>query len=209
MKPTDPGNEEWKQMQELWAQSHPGRPAVDEVLSYVAGRTQEFDRKIIWRNRREWFGGLAGIVGLYIYMNMVETAVEFVFGISMGVLVIGVCVHMWRSGRAGAPVDPSLSRTQFRESMQEKFERQIRLLRAVKIWFLIPLTATGAVTAWVYRTGEIAPKDWFYFPLILTGAIIAWFANEWAGEKSVRDDWEKVRRALDDGELTRDDGPEA
>jgi hypothetical protein len=75
------------------------------------------------------------------------------------------------------------------------------MLRGAKFWFLIPLLATGGATAWTYLRGAPGKEDWIYFPLILAGAALAWWLNDACAVRGVEREWEKVRRALDDGEM--------
>lgn len=193
--------QEWKQMQNIWAQSDPAGPDVDGVLSYVLGRSQEFDRKVRLRNRVEWGGGIFGIVFLAVYLRIAETPVEFVFGLSMGFLVVAMCLHMRKSGAPGPEANPALSREQFRIELERKYARQIEFLGKATYWFLIPLLATAATTAWAYWSGVAEPKDALYAPLLLVGTGFAWFANR-AAVTAARREWDQVRRALEDGRVT-------
>ena len=118
----------------------------------------------------------------------------------MAILVVGMCVHLWLRGRSAGPADPALSRDRYRATLEREFDKQIRMLTLARYWFLVPLAVTGAATAWAYLYGAPAEKDWFYFPLICVGTAFAWWANN-RGAKTIRRDWEKIRRALDDGEM--------
>ena len=194
-------NEEWKDMQQIWAQNNPGAPDANEVLRHVARRSARFDRGVRWRNAREWLGGLAGLAMIASLAGRVETVVEVAFLASMALLLIAVCGHLWVTGRAGAPANPALSRERYREMTERKFARQIRTMEAAKYWFLVPLGVTGAATAWTYLYGKPGGEDWLYFPLIVVGALIAWWSNEACGVRKARREWEQIRRALDDGEI--------
>jgi hypothetical protein len=193
-------NEEWKQMQDIWAETNPGGPDVDEILAYVVKRAEKFDRKIRWRNRREWISGVVGLAVLAGFMSLFESTVEIAFGISMAVLVAGLDVHRWLMGRSEGKVDPSLSRPRYRAAMEEKYGKQIRMVRNAMYWFLIPVLVTGGTTAWSQLNGSPGGRDLYYFSMTLVVAALAWWANNIAGVKAIRGEWEKVRRALDDGE---------
>ena len=193
-------NKEWKEMQDIWAHTNPVGPDVDEVLSYVVTRSEEFDRKIRWRNRREWIAGTVGLVFIAGLMSLFESTVEIAFGVSIAALVVGLCLHLWLKGRAEGPVDPSLSRPRYRATLEKRFSKQIRMLRCAAYWFLLPVFVTGGATVWSYLSGSQGKADWFYCFLILTVAVTGWWANNIDGVKAIRSEWEKVRRALDDGE---------
>ena len=186
-------------MQDIWVQTNPGGANVDQILAYVMKRSEHFDRKIRRRNRREWIGGIVGLVAMAACMAMFESMVEITFGVSMTALVLGICLHLWFEGRSGGAVDPSLSRPLYRAALERKFHRQVRMLRNATYWFLLPLFATGSATVWAYQNDRAGEADWLYFALVLAGALIAWYANNVRGAKCIRSDWEKVRRALDDG----------
>jgi hypothetical protein len=194
-------NKEWKEMQDTWARTNSGGPDVDEILTYVVKRSEKFDRGIRWENRIEWLGTLVGLVFVVKLMSMVESPVEIAFGISIGAFLVGLKLHYWLKGYSKWQVDPSLSRPLYRATLEKKFNKQIRLMRNAKYWFVLPLVVTGSTTAWAYLLGDPAEMDWFFFPLILVGTMLSWWAIEAGAVKSVRSDWEKVRRALDDGEM--------
>ncbi len=192
---------EWEDMQGIWTQTNPAGPDINEILNYVIKQSEGFDRKVHWRNRREWIGGGIGLALMAALMSKFQSTVEIAFGISMAVLVVGICLHLWLQGRSEGPVDPSQSRPRYRAALERKFNKQIRMLRKATYWFLIPVFVTGSATAWSYLGGSPGDADLLYFPVILAGTILAWWANNVAGVKSIRSEWEKVRRALDDGEI--------
>ena len=187
-------------MQQVWTQQNPGEPDVEKVMRFVADKSAKFDRGVRWRNLREWLGGLAGLAMILYSFRHFQTVVELTFLCSMGVLLVAVCAHLWLKGRVGETVDPALDRERYRDSMERKFSRQIRMLLAVKYWFLVPLTAIGLATAWTYLRGTPGEDDWFYFPLILVGALLAWWANDCA-VRGARREWDRIREAIDDGRI--------
>jgi len=194
-------NKEWKEMQHIWEQANPGGPDADGILSYVVTRAEKFDRRIRWEHRLGWSAAAVGLACVVELMSRVEGSVEVAFGLSMAAFLVGLTVHLWLKGRSKEPVDRSLSRPYFRATLEKKFNTQIRLLRATKYWFVLPLIATGCTTVWAYLTGHAEENDWLFFPVMLLGTAFAWWFNEACAVKGMRKDWEELRRALDDGEL--------
>ena len=188
-------------MQEIWAQTNPGGAAVEDVLRFVTERAGKFDRQIRRRNVVEWIGGVVGTAGVAYFLNMTESAVEMAFGLSMGAFMIAVCVFLWLKGRVDGAADPALSRPLYRAALERKYAKQVELLQGVKFWFLLPILATGGVTARTYLAGEPGKMDWFYLPLILVGFSLTIYLNDVVAVGQVREEWDRVRRALDDGDV--------
>lgn len=194
-------NQEWKDMQTMWEQTNPDGPNADEILRYVVMRAEKFDHWIRWQHRMGWLGAAVGIAGVAKLLSKVESPVEFTFGVSMTAFLVGMTMHIWLRGRFKEPVDRSLSRPIFRATLEKKFASQIHILRMTKYWFALPLIATGGITVCVLLAGTAGWKDLFFFPLILAGTALAWWFNEAVAVKGIHNEWDKIRRALDDGEL--------
>ena len=194
-------HEEWKDMEQIWAQSNPGGPDVNAILRYVAERAERFDRSVRWRNARELLGGLLGLACLVPFLMGIDNVIKLAFGVSMAILLVGVCGYLTIKGRSGPPIDPSTSLPEYRAALERKFERQIRTLSRAKYWFLVPVLATSAATLWVYVSGGRVTESFYLFPLVVAGGLVAWWVNDAIAVRKVRRDWEQIRRALDDGEL--------
>lgn len=186
-------------MQEIWAQAGPGGANIEQVLRFVTEKSARFDGEVRRRNIREWIGGVVGVGMIAYYLTMAETPVEAVFGLSMGVFIIAVCVLLWRKGRSDGPVDPSLSRPQYRAAVEEKFKKQIRVISSVKYWFAIPLLSTAAATIWVNVAGSPGPKDFFYLPLLTVGLAAITYFNGVAVKQANRQ-LARLQQALDESE---------
>lgn len=194
-------NEEWKEMEYVWKQSNPAAPDVDGILEFVTTSAAKFDRNMRWRNLREWIAGALGGGFLLFFLNRFDSPVAFAFALGMLVNVGGVCLLLLLKGRSEGEVDASLSRTEYRRALEEKYARQIRVLRNVKYLFLPPVLLTGGALAWSYAAGSPDASGWYYFVLLCIGSAFAVWLNEGPGVAQIRGEWEQVRRALDDGEI--------
>ena len=90
-----------------------------------------------------------------------------------------IIAFLLRFGRASVPPDPAQELSQYRRALVERYDREIRLLKSVKYWYLLPpwiglLIGSAGVMLHRYRNGRLG---WYDF--IAPGIYTAFFALVW------------------------------
>jgi hypothetical protein len=188
------------ELEQLW-KTQPVDPAVkgEEMRTIILNKTAKFDRTIRRRNIRETVAAFAVAV-FYFYATWVQRNGIARFSsaiIATGALYI-VC-YMWRGGSEPASNslslrDPKPDQTLagYQRALASKIDHQIRLLRSVKYWGLLPMfvgLVIGSIGI-VKEHAEKATLTWvdgiapLLYTLVFSGV---WWANEvWAVRKLER-----------------------
>lgn len=111
----------------------------EEMRDLVLKKINAFDRKIRMRNIRE-IGG-AAVVGLFfLFLAWVQHG--WIGRLGDLIVVAGalwIIYYIRRYGTEPADPLPDQSETSYRKALALKYEHQIRLLRSVKFWYLLPM----------------------------------------------------------------------
>lgn len=124
------------ELKRLWQESiMNGQGGHDPaLLRGLSSRVTQFDRKIFWRNFREYAAGLLVLIGAsYMAIRGNRPAIAMVFGVSF------VMTYLWWQHRKFRQPDPSTNVLVYEKALLERFNNQIRLLSRVKYWYLLPL----------------------------------------------------------------------
>ena len=128
-----PEREQEEELMHYWQESTMG--ARDQALiRNLSAKVTRFDRKISWRNFREYTASLAVLVwaGFGAFRGN-RPAMAMVVG------VVFVMAYLWWQHRKLRPLDPSADVGTYRKALLERFDDQIRLMGRVKYWYLLPL----------------------------------------------------------------------
>jgi hypothetical protein len=136
--------------QELW-QSQPVE-GIKMSPEAIHRRAQKFERKIRWRNRREY---VAGIIVCALFAYFMIGAQDVLFRVAYGLYIAGmvwVGVQLHRKGSVGSvPVAGSANSLQF---FRTELERQRDAVKNVWPWYLAPLVPGFVVftVAWAHAS---------------------------------------------------------
>ena len=153
------------------------------MLEFVQKRTNHFDRIMAVRN---WMECIAAGVAVAIFgFSALRTGDSLV---RAGCLVVAasaawIIFFMLRYGRGPRSVDPSLDLSGYTRALANRYDYQIKLLRSVKYWYLLPpylglLLGTLGILLEKARTAALSWSD-LIWPAIYTaffGAV--WWLNE-------------------------------
>jgi hypothetical protein len=104
------------------------------LVRELSAKVTQFDRKIFWRNFREYAAGLVLVVWAgYGAFKGNRPSIGMVVG------VVFVMAYLSWQHRKLRPLDPSADVGAYRKALVERFDDQIRLLSRVKYWYLLPL----------------------------------------------------------------------
>lgn len=174
----------------LWRGQTTGPPKKgEEMLTMVIDRTYKFDRKIKGRNIRECAAGVlvAGLFALVAWNspNLLARAGNALVAAS-GVWVI---VYLLRFGRAGATPATDCSLADFQQALLRKYDDQIRLLKRVKFWYLLPpyvgllMASAGIVMANIAKGQPYWPQLIAMVSYSALFAVVWWLNESFAARK--------------------------
>jgi len=159
------------------------------MLTMVIDRTYKFDRKIKGRNIRECAAGVlvAGLFALVAWNspNLLARAGNALVAAS-GVWVI---VYLLRFGRAGATPATDCSLADFQQALLRKYDDQIRLLKRVKFWYLLPpyvgllMASAGIVMANIAKGQPYWPQLIAMVSYSALFAVVWWLNESFAARK--------------------------
>src|SRR5262249_43327825 len=149
-----------------------------------------FDRKIFWRNMREYVAGgalIAWFLWLLRYPGQRHLPVA-------GLVAVGfVMIYLWRSQRKKQPLDPSADVRSYQTALLERYDRQIELLRRVKYWYVAPLYAWMMLVLFTTPAPNVGRVPYF---IVFTAfaAFVIWLNEGYAVRKlrKVRQDAESL-----------------
>jgi hypothetical protein len=137
--------DEWMR---LWQGNTAITPDPDRLARVIMSHVWRFDHKVFWRNFREY---AAGIVLMVVFAGQVFLGRERRTGAIGFVCVAFVMGYLWWKHRRLQPLDPSADVAAYRTALLGRYDDQIRLLRTVPYWYLLPLFVPGvsvAVSTW-------------------------------------------------------------
>jgi len=194
------------ELENLW-KNQPVDPAVkgEEMCKIVLQKTEKFDRRIRRRNLREMIAGAFVAVFFTFTAWAQHDPIQRAGNI---VIVAGALWIMYYIRRYGAaPPDPNPDQTLdgYQHALVRKYDHQIRLLRGVKFWYLLPLYV-GLLIGSVGLLKEQAEKGaslWLValFPVFYTLFFaFIWWLNEVRGVRKLEWLREQVTSGIQDGE---------
>ena len=127
-------------MDEEWTRVWQGHMAADEdperMARTIMAQVWRFDHMLFWRNAREYAGG---IVLLVVFLGQLVLGDDRV-GALVGIGSVGfVMAYLWWKHRGLRPLDPTADVTAYKATLLARVNDQIRLLRTVTYWYLVPL----------------------------------------------------------------------
>jgi hypothetical protein len=125
---------------QLWQQDPAAEADAERAARHVMARVWRFDQQIFWRNFREY---AAGLVLMVIFAGQIALGHDRIGG-AIGLLCVGfVVTFLWWKHRHLEPLDPTADLSVYRRALVQRFDDQIRLLRSVPYWYLLPLFVPG------------------------------------------------------------------
>lgn len=120
----------------VWQKSANADADIERLARTIMAQTWRFDQKVFWRNAREY---AAGIVVLVVFSGQLVTGFDRV-GALVGILAVGfVLTYLWWRHRGLHPLDPASDVAAYQAALVARYDDQIRLLRSVPYWYLLPL----------------------------------------------------------------------
>jgi hypothetical protein len=128
------------ELERLW-QTQPVQTDIkgEEMRQIILRKTEKFDRTVRWRNLREVLASaVAGIVFGYLTWKQANGIARLGSALITGTMA-WIIYYFWRHGSGPADPNPDQSAAAFQSALVSKIDHQIRLLRNVKFWYLLPM----------------------------------------------------------------------
>jgi hypothetical protein len=179
-----------KELMTMWQESLPPGPIDGQQLAKtIAEKVKRFDRKILWRNLREYVAG-GGLMVWFLWMA--RNPGQRFLAVAGLVAVSFVMIYLWRSQCKKQVLDPSADAQSYRAALLDRYDREIALLRRVKYWYVAPLYAWMLLVLFTVPLPLIAKLPYFA-GFTAFSAFVVWL-NESFGVR-------KIRKARQDAEL--------
>lgn len=132
-RPVPPTHEEWAR---VWQAHLASGEDPERVARRVMAQVWRFDQTLFWRNAREYAAGIVLLVVFLGQLVMGDDRIGALVGIGSVGFVIG---YLWWKHRGLQPLDPAADVITYRAALLARVDDQIRLLRSVTYWYLLPL----------------------------------------------------------------------
>jgi hypothetical protein len=192
----------------IWAaDAAPVRKTHEEVMALVTKRQKTFEKKIRVRDWREIVA--AAIVGMFFLWAAAHSE-NLLQRVGNGIIVVGSVwiIYYLRTHRFHhIPSDPTLDIRSYTRQLFNEYEKQIRLLKQVKYWYLLPLYL-GLMVGWAgsfrrqAQAGLMGPVLSAAFITGLFGAI--WWLNEVWAARRVSAERDRMRALLSESDETKE-----
>jgi hypothetical protein len=172
------------ELDELWA-TQPVEPAVkgEEMRQIVLQKIDKFDRIIRRRNLVESAAALVVVAFFACAAWWQHNGIERLGSLIIVAAALWIIYYLRRHGAEPPEASPDQSLAGYQRALIVKYDHQIRLLRGVKFWYLLPLYA-GLATQSAGLLKERAEKGsltWTdaIFPALYTLFFaFVWWLNE-------------------------------
>jgi hypothetical protein len=119
-----------------WQKTAEADQDIERLARTIMAQTWRFDQKVFWRNAREY---AAGIFLFVVFSGQLVTGFDRV-GALVGIVSVGfVLTYIWWKHRGLHPLDPASDVAAYQAALVARYDDQIRLLRSVPYWYLLPL----------------------------------------------------------------------
>jgi hypothetical protein len=133
-RPLPPSDDEWVRTWQghMASEEHP-----DRVARRIMAQVWRFDHRLFWRNAREYAAGIVLLVVFLGQLAMGDDPIGALVGIGSVGFVLG---YLWWRHRGLQPLDPAADVIAYKAALLARIDDQIRLLRSVTYWYLLPLS---------------------------------------------------------------------
>jgi hypothetical protein len=193
-----PSNDELGQ---IWNSPSGGaRCDTAALVGHLERKTRGFDRTIRYRDLRESAGGLVVTVIFLWFAFHDRSALELVAHLWLAGCGVWVMGYLWRYSKATRQPAPEQALVAYQQQLVERYDRQIRLLKSAKYWYILPFWAGLLFDAYaaVARTGRWSAFGLEVGIVTLINAGL-WWLNEGPGVRYLRKERQNLLALTGDG----------
>ncbi len=171
------------ELREIWS-SQPlcGDVKGEEIMEMVQRKIRHFDRAIALRNLLECIAAVVVAVFFAWSAFRMPNAVMKTGSIVVAAGAVWIVYYLLRHGQAAPGADPSQELAGYTRDLVDRYDRQIRLLKSVKYWYLAPMYAGLLIlSAGRLVDAKEGSRGWWDLaePAIVTSVFAAvWWLNE-------------------------------
>lgn len=164
----------------LW-NSEPSQRKCDtaELLRQLERTSHAFDRAIQFRDLRETAAGVL-VSAIFLWLALHNRLwLERAAHIWLAVCGAWIAYYFRRYAKISRTPAPEQTLLAYQRELMDRYDRQIRLLKSAKYWYILPLWAGLLLSAFalLQRTGSLA-----HFGLMVAGVTLVnaslWWLNE-------------------------------
>ena len=169
----------------------------EEMLTMVIERTRKFDRQILLRNVREVAAALI-VTGIFAWFAWkAPSGLERIGDAITAASGVWITFYVLRFGAGPKALDPGVNLHAYHALLRGNYDRQVRLVRSAKYWYLLPMYAGLAVLSlgmWLrlHGAGQSGRPAVMSMLIITVGFGFAWILNEVYAVRCL----EKLKREL-------------
>lgn len=169
----------------------------EEMLTMVIERTRKFDRRILLRNVREVVAAfiVSGIFAWFAWRA--PSGLEKIGDAIVAASGVWITFYLLRFGSGPKALDPGLNLNAYGQLLRESYDREVRLARSVKYWYLLPMYVGMAVLTLgmglrLHGAGQSARPAVMSIVIVTCGFAFVWILNEVYAVRCL----EKLKREL-------------
>jgi uncharacterized membrane protein YbaN (DUF454 family) len=183
-----------KELIDMWqANTMPGMGDPSQLARNIAGKVNQFDRTIFWRNFREYAAGAV----LFVVFGFQLFDAEHRTTALAGLAAVGfVLIYMWNQHRRVRPLDPAADARTYHSELLKRYDDQIKLLRTVKYWYVLPIYAYLLVV--LARVPLSLPGHIIPFVIVTAFGVFVIWLNEGYGVRKLKDDKAKAESLFEE-----------
>jgi hypothetical protein len=143
-----------------WQRTAPADVDAEKVARAIMAQVWRFDHMLFWRNAREYAAGIALLVVFAAQLVLGYDRLGALLGIGSVGFVLS---YLWWKHRGLHPLDPASDASAYKAALLARYDDQIRLLRSVTYWYLLPLLLPPV---WV------ASRTWSTHPVVAAVSLL-------------------------------------
>jgi hypothetical protein len=190
-------------LNDLWRSEAPSSSRLqkekegEDMLTMVIERTRKFDRRILLRNVREVVAA-AIVTGIFAWFAWKAPAgLERIGDVIVAASGVWITFYLLRSGSGPRALDPGMNLNAYGQLLHESYDREVRLARSVKYWYLLPMYVGLAVVSLgmglrLHGAGQSARPAVVSMVIVTVGFGLVWILNEVYAVRCL----EKLKREL-------------
>jgi hypothetical protein len=189
-EPRPPHDEE--DLMRTWQGTPVSMPDPADLARQISDKMQRFDRRIRWRNAREYG---AGVLLLAALAKPISEGRAAAIVMAAGALV--ALGRLWWKHRGQRPLDVATDAQTYQAAVLKRFDDQIQLLRGVRYWYLLPLYIP-VLWITVERWQHDPRRAFMTFTTATVFFVLLTWLNERYGVRKLTDARAKVASMFDD-----------
>ena len=171
------------ELRHLWnLDSGTGRCGTPELLRDIEQAAFRFDRTIRFRDLREAAGGLI-VTAIFVWLAVHDrTWLERTAHGWLAACGVWIVFYIRRYSKIAQRPIPEQTLFRFQQELLDRYDRQIRLLKSAKYWYILPFWAglLCSAAAGLVRTGDVLPFGLVALCVTALNAAL-WWLNEGIG----------------------------